>query len=320
MKHLYLFVTAVLIINNIRVFPKDSQMKKMENETIIKSGSVEICAESFGNPKNPAVLLIMGASASMVWWDEDFCRKIAENGKFVIRYDNRDVGRSTAYEPGKPGYDVEDMADDAVRVLDFYKVAKADLVGMSLGGMIAQLVALRNPERVSTITLISSSVWDDRPDLPQIDKKILNYHSAGASVDWSDEKAVIKYMTGAWRLLNGSKYPFDEKRAEKLAVSEVKRARNLQSMFNHALLKGGESYYGKEKDIKVPALIIHGTEDPVLPFQHAEALLKSIPDSGLLTLEGAGHEMPYEEWDTIIESIISHINKQLPKEHLPENE
>lgn len=278
----------------------------MNKETIIKTDSIEICTECFGNPAQPAVLLIMGAMASMVWWDEEFCQRLADSGRFVIRYDNRDVGMSTSYEPGKPEYSVEDMEDDAIRVLNYFNIDKANFVGMSLGGMIAQLAALRNPDRVTTITMISSSVWDNRPDLPQIDQKILDYHASGAAVNWSDEQSVIKYMAEGWRLLNGSKHPFDEERAYKLAEKEVKRARNLLSMFNHALLKGGESFYGKEKEIKVPALIIHGTEDPVLPVQHGEALAMSIPGSKLVLLEGIGHEIPYLEWNTIIGAVIAH--------------
>jgi pimeloyl-ACP methyl ester carboxylesterase len=281
-------------------------------EVMIKTDSVEICAESFGDQENPAILLIMGAAASMVWWDEEFCQRLAGRGRFVIRYDNRDTGCSTSYEPGKPEYSVDDMVDDAIRVLDYYKIKKADFVGMSLGGMIAQLAALRTPERVSSLTLISSSVWDIKDDLPQIDKRILDYHSSVATaVNWSDEQSVIKYMAEGWRLLNGSKHPFDEAQAYRLAEKELKRARNLLSMFNHSLLKGGEAFYGRGKEIKAPTLIIHGTEDPVLPFQHAEALEKSIPGAKLLTLEGVGHEIPYTEWDRIIDAIIAHTSKKI---------
>lgn len=279
-------------------------------EVMIRTDSVEICAESFGNKENPAILLIMGAAASMIWWDEEFCQRLAGKGRFVIRFDNRDTGRSIFYEPGNPGYNVEDMVDDAIRVLDYYNIKKADFAGMSLGGMIAQLAALRTPERVSSITLISSGVWDKRDDLPQIDKRILDYHSSvAAAVNWSDEQSVIKYMAEGWRLLNGSKHPFDEARAYRLAEKEMKRAGNLLSMFNHSFLKGGEAFYGRAKEIKVPALIIHGTEDPVLPFQHAEALEKSIPGAKLLALEGVGHEIPYPEWDRIIEAIIAHTSQ-----------
>ena len=196
----------------------------------------------------------MGALASMIWWDVEFCEMLADQGRFVIRYDYRDVGKSTTYEPGKPNYTIEDLVEDAIRILDHYKIERAHLVGMSLGGMISQLVALKNPERVFTITLIASSVWDNIPELPGVDAKVLNYHSSSSSVDWSERDSVIKYMVGGWKLLNGSKWEFDNERGVKLAETEYERAKNLLSMFNHALLKGDELFYGKSKEINVPAL------------------------------------------------------------------
>jgi pimeloyl-ACP methyl ester carboxylesterase len=279
-----------------------------QQEIIIKTDGIEICAESFGNPGHPPILLIMGASASMVWWDEEFCQKLAEKGRFVIRYDNRDVGCSTTYEPGTINYDIIDMTNDALNVLDHYKVDKAHIIGMSLGGMIAQLIALRNPQRALTITMIASSVWDDIPGLPAIDEKILAYHSSAAEVNWTNEQSTIKYMVEGWRLLNGSKHPFDKKRAYRLAGAEFNRAKNLLSMFNHALLKGGESYYGKSNEIKIPSLVIHGTEDSILPYQHGQAISNTIPNTKFITLEGVGHEIHYRDYDLIIKEVIAHTN------------
>lgn len=297
-------ILFIFIINISQVFSQE--VKMTDKETMIKTDSLEICSESFGDPDNPAVLLIMGASASMVWWDAGFCQQLADKGGFVIRYDNRDVGRSTTYEPGKPGYDVIDMSDDALRVLDHYKIDKAHFAGMSLGGMIAQIVALRHPERVLTLTMIASGIWDDRPDLPPVSEKILNYHSSAGSVDWSDRSATINYMVGGWKILNGSRHEFDEKRAHWLAETEYDRANNLLSMFNHSLLKGGEDLYGKADRISFPTLVIHGTEDPVLPYEHGKAIAETIPNSKLVTLEGSGHEIHYNEWDRIIREIIDH--------------
>lgn len=308
----YRFITllALLTVGIVRPLLCDEPAWTSDrSDAFMKIDSVDIYTDSFGDSTRPAVLLIMGASASMIWWDDAFCQRLAEQGRFVIRYDNRDVGQSTCYPPGEPGYDVEDMADDAVGVLDSYGIEKAHLVGMSLGGMIAQLVALRNPDRVLSITLIASSVWDDRPDLPPISDKILRYHASAGSVDWSDPKAAARYMAEGWRLLCGSKHPFDEARALQLAEAEAKRARNLLSMFNHALLKGGESWYGKTGKIAVPALVIHGTEDPVLPYPHAKALIESIPGAKLLTLQGVGHELHRETWQTIIDAIVAHTGQ-----------
>jgi pimeloyl-ACP methyl ester carboxylesterase len=281
------------------------------SEKIIRINEIDICAESFGNSKNPAVLLIMGATCSMVYWDEEFCQRLADTGRYVIRYDNRDVGRSIAYEPGNSQYTVVDMADDAVGVLDAYSIDQAHIVGMSLGGMIAQIIAIKHPQRVLTITLMMSSIFgsdDSDRDLPPMDERILAFHAKGAKLNWSDEESVANYLVSGSGLLSGSKHKFDEKRAYKQVRQEIKRANNLLSMFNHALLKGDASYEGRLKGINVPALVIHGTEDTVLPYEHGQALANEIPNASLLTLEGTGHEVHFDDWDHIINAISNHTS------------
>lgn len=281
------------------------------NEKINKINEIDICTESFGNSADPAVLLIMGAMCSMVYWDEEFCQQLADTGRYVIRYDNRDVGRSTTYEPGSSHYTVVDMADDVVGVLDAYHIDEAHIVGMSLGGMIAQIVALRNPQRILSITLIASSIFgsdDNNRNLPPIDEKILSYHANGAKLNWSDEESVANYLVAGSALLCGSKHKFDEKRAYKQVEKEIKRANNLLSMFNHSLLKGDDSYEGKLKGINIPTLVIHGTEDTVLPYEHGLALVNEIPHALLLPLEGSGHEIHCDDWDHIINAILNHTS------------
>jgi len=273
------------------------------NENIIKIKNVKISAESFGIPGDPAVLLIMGATASMLHWDEEFCRRIAGTGKFVIRYDNRDTGQSTSYPAGTRNYTITDMADDAIGVLDFYKVTKAHLVGMALGGMISQIVAVRNPERVISLTIISSSIWDERPDLPGTNNGVIVYQSRAAGLSWSNENMVIEFLAGGMELLNGSAHKFNKKRATELAGAEYRRALSIQSIYNHALIAGGEEFYGRSADIDKPVLIIHGTEDIVLPFPHAAALHTAIKKSVLVTLKGSGHEIHEDEWDSIINAM-----------------
>ncbi|MBE1445260.1 alpha/beta fold hydrolase [Paenibacillus sp. OAS669] len=279
------------------------------NEKLIHNNEVVLCSESFGNPDHPAVLLIMGAMCSMVYWDEEFCQRLADSGRYVIRYDNRDVGRSTVYEPGSSNYTVIDMADDAVRVLDAYGIDRAHLVGMSLGGMIAQVIAVKNPQRVLTLTLIASGLFgsdQNHRELPPMDESVLAYHAQASTLDWSDEEAVAAYLVNGSGLLCGSRHVFDEARAYKQVRQEIKRANNLLSMFNHAFLKGDDAYEGKMKDITVPTLVIHGTEDTILPIEHALALAGEIPGASLLKLEGSGHEIHEDDWDVIIQSINSH--------------
>ncbi|MGD6959502.1 alpha/beta fold hydrolase [Rossellomorea aquimaris] len=279
------------------------------SEQILKINNVEICTESFGNPKDPAVLLIMGAMSSLDWWDEDFCLHIADQGRFVIRYDHRDLGRSTIYEPGTSNYTITDMADDAVGVLDAYSIAQAHIVGMSLGGMIGQILALRYPERIFTLTLIASSVFGTEMEkLPPMDQSILDHHAKSASIDWSNREAVIPYLADGWKTLAGSK-PFEQERIYRLAEREADRAKQLSSRFNHAMLQGGGEYYDRMGEISVPVLIIHGTEDPALPYEHGLALMKSIPHAELVTLDGSGHEIHSEDWNQIIDSVINHSSR-----------
>ena len=140
---------------------------------MIEANGVELCTEAFGDPADPPVLLVMGIGASMLWWEEGFCRMLAEGGRFVIRYDHRDTGRSVTYEPGRPEYTGADLVADAVGVLDAYGIPAAHVVGVSAGGAFAQLLALDFPDRVLSLVLISTSpaTPGDR-ELPAADRAI----------------------------------------------------------------------------------------------------------------------------------------------------
>ncbi|WP_066399732.1 alpha/beta fold hydrolase [Neobacillus mesonae] len=276
------------------------------SKQILKINKVEICTESFGNSKDPAVLMIMGAMSSLDWWDEDFCLRLANQGRFVIRYDHRDLGQSTIYEPGTSNYTITDLADDAAGVLDAYSIEQAHIVGMSMGGMIGQILALKYPESVLTLTLIASSVFGTEMEkLPPMDQSILDHHAKSGAIDWSNREAVIAYLADGWKTLSGSK-PYEQERMYKLGEMEVNRAKQLQSRFNHAMLQGGNDYFDRMSEISVPVLIIHGTEDPALPYEHGLALAKAIPHSELMPLGGSGHEIHSEDWDQIIDSVVKH--------------
>lgn len=245
----------------------------------------------------------------MLGWDEEFCKGLADKGYYIIRFDNRDFGRSVAYEPGTSQYSIDDMADDAVGVLDAYNIESAHIAGMSLGGVLAQIIALRHPKRALTLTLISTTNYGfDIPDLPAMDEKVMAYFSNFSTVDWSDEQAVIELMVEGSRVMPGTRHPFDAERAYKLAQEEVKRTKNIQSRNNHALLQGGDVYYPRFKEVRIPALIIHGTADPVIPYEHAKALENELHNSVLLTIEGMGHEIHRNYWDDIINTISEHIS------------
>lgn len=271
------------------------------------ANGVSLFTETCGDATDPAVLLVMGAMASAVWWPEDFCRQLAERGRFVVRYDHRDTGKSTSYRFGMATYTVEDLADDAVGVLNAYAIDRAHFVGMSLGGYLAQLVALKYPERVRALTLIASErLASAEPGMPGMQPGIAQYHAQAAGLDLANRTAVIEYQVGAWRLLSGSAHPFDESAIRALAGADFDRTPNLLSAFNHASLRDADRWLGRLDEVMAPSLIIHGTEDPVLPYAHALALHAALRHSTLLALTGTGHELHQADWPVILDAIEQH--------------
>lgn len=279
-------------------------------EKIIKVNKIELYTESFGNEDNPMVLLMAGATVSMLFWDAEFCQRLADKGFYVIRYDNRDVGKSTFYEAGTAPYDIVDFTDDAISILDGYERDKAHLVGMSLGGLIAQIAAIKYPEKVQSLTLMSTGPWGDSdPTIPKMDSRILEFHSKAGRVDWSNADSVANYLIEGAKLIGGRK-PFDRNRSEQLIRAEFYRANNYLSMFNHATIQGGEKYYNRLDEIAKPTLVIHGTDDQIWHYKHTGVLLDEINDSELITLDSTGHELHFEDWETIVNGITNHINEQ----------
>jgi pimeloyl-ACP methyl ester carboxylesterase len=273
----------------------------------IQTTAVQLYTESFGNASDTPILLIMGAMASGVWWPEEFCRQLAGRGRYVIRYDHRDTGRSTSYEPGRCAYTLEDLSGDAISILDAYQIRRAHLAGMSLGGMIAQLLALKVPDRVFSLTLIASGpLAETDPAMPSIDPRVLAHHARAGDVDWSDREAVADYQVGGWRLLSGPGHAFDEAAIRELSNADFDRTPNLLTAMNHAFLGGGERWFGRLEEIQAATLVIHGTEDPVLPYAHGVALGKAVPLGTLLTLKGTGHELHRDDWPTMLDAIERH--------------
>lgn len=278
----------------------------MEGRTIDTRG-VKLKAESFGSPPNPAILLIMGAASSGIWWPERFCERLAARGRFVVRYDHRDTGGSTSYPPGTTPYSVVDLADDALAVLDGFGVERAHLVGMSLGGYLAQLAALKAPERVLTLTLIASErLAESAPEMPPMSPEIGEYFARAENLDWTDRAAVVDYNVGAWKILSGSAHEPDVALIREMAEADFDRTPDPRTPMNHGQLGGGEEWLGRLSEIQAPVLVIHGTEDPVLPYEHGLALARDLPRTTLLTLTGTGHELHPEDWPTILDAIERH--------------
>jgi pimeloyl-ACP methyl ester carboxylesterase len=275
-------------------------------ERMIEANGVELCTEASGDPADPPVLLVMGAGASMLWWEEGFCRMLADGRRFVIRYDHRDTGRSVTYEPGHPGYTGADLVADAAGVLDAYGLPAAHVVGVSAGGAFAQLLALDFADRVRSLVLISTTgALPGERGLPPPTGEFMRF-VATAQVDWSDAESVIEYLVAYSRMLAGGQRPFDETAARELARREVTRARNFAAAQNHDAIPDDERSYEPLASITAPTLVIHGAADPMFPLEHGEALAEAIPDASLVTLEKAGHGVDRHDWETIVRAILQH--------------
>jgi pimeloyl-ACP methyl ester carboxylesterase len=265
---------------------------------------VELCVDTRGDPAAPAILLIMGSGASMDWWEDEFCDRLAAGPRFVIRYDHRDTGRSVSYPPGAPGYVGADLVADAVGVLDALELPHAHVVGMSMGGALAQLVALDHADRVGSLTLISTSAGG--PGLPGMSQEAAARFAAVEPPDWSDREAVIDYGVELARAAASQSAPFDEVGMRRLWTRALDRTESVESSFrNHDLVAAdGDPWRERLAELTVPTLVTHGTEDSVLPFPHGEALAREIPGADLLPLEQTGHELPRRTWDAVIPAIL----------------
>ena len=273
-------------------------------ELMIEANGVELCTEAFGDPRDPPILLIMGIGASMLWWEDGFCEMLAAGRRFVLRYDHRDTGRSVTYEPGRPGYTGGDLVADAAGVLDAYELAAGHVVGVSAGGAFAQLLALDAPDRVLSLTLISTSpaVPIER-ELPPPTEAFGRFVST-AHVDWSDADSVIEYLVDYARVLTGGERPFDADAARDLVRRDVERARNVAALQNHDAIPDDGRQSEPLSSVAVRTLVIHGTADPMFPAEHGEALAEEIPGARLLALEGAGHGVDRQDWHTIVAAIL----------------
>jgi len=278
------------------------------SESVIRAAGLEILTEAFGDPAHPPVLLIMGGMASMLWWPQEFCERLASNGRYVIRYDQRDTGLSTKYPPGDGPYTLDDLVDDAIRVLDGYAIPAANVVGMSLGGMIGQIAALKCPSRVLSLTAISSSPVATDSRLPGVSAAFAQHLAAGEEVDWSDRAQVVAYMVEDSRVLGGAARRFDEAEVRAFIEQDYDRAGGYLSATNHGALSVGERWRGRLHEMRAPLLVIHGTADPIYAVEHGLALSQAVKGAKLVRIKGGGHELHRTDWDTIIGNIARHTS------------
>jgi pimeloyl-ACP methyl ester carboxylesterase len=256
----------------------------------------------------------MGGAASMDWWEDGFCARLAAGRRYVIRYDHRDTGRSVSYTPGAPPYGVADLAEDALGVLDALGVDCGHLVGMSMGGGIAQLVALDHTDRVASLTLIATAPappGPDDPDLPTMSEEgRARFAAARPPADWGDRQATIAYQVELARALASPAAPFDEAAARAVAARAFDRTTDAAAMMrNHYAIDSGGRTRDRVRSLAVPTLVVHGTDDPVLPYGNGLALANEIPGARLLTLDRTGHELPERTWDVLVPALLEHTRR-----------
>ncbi|MFF0456069.1 alpha/beta fold hydrolase [Nocardia africana] len=269
-------------------------------EHLVTVGDADLCVTTFGDRRRPAVVL---PSTSGLFWEDEFCDRLAATGRFVLRYDIRDTGRSTAYPTGAPGYTLRDLASDIIGLMDLFELPRAHLVGFSVAGWICQLAALDHRDRVSALTLINTrptSPGPADPDLPEHSDRIMGFFAATPTPDWSDRAAVIDYRVEQARTLSGA-YGFDEQQARQQATRTVDRTTDMgSSVLNLAFVDAGERWRERLGELTVPTLVVHGTDDPFFPYGNGQAMAREIPGADLLPLPGIGHELPASTWDQLL--------------------
>lgn len=278
----------------------------MPNEETIRANGVDLCIERFGDAGHPTILLVHGASASMLWWPREFCERLAAGRRHVVRFDNRDTGRSTSFPVGRPGYSLADMAEDAIGILDALGVERAHLVGRSMAGGIVTLAALLHPARVASLTLVSTTTGGE--DLPGMAPEFVEYTSTRRP-DPADPADVVDFIVGLMRVYAGESPYFDEAAVRELAERDVARTADLAAcLANHFAIDFGTPPAAAGRKVEAPVLILHGDLDPVFPPAHAVATHQSHPGSELVILPRTGHDLPPQTWDVAVPTILRHTS------------
>jgi len=279
---------------------------------------IELEYDHFGNPTDPALLLIMGFTAQMVAWEEEFCQQIADRGHFVIRFDNRDCGLSTKLH-GVPSnsdavimaammetemppvpYTLSDMAADAMQVLDHLNIERAHIMGASMGGMIAQTVAIEHPHRVKTLISVMSQPGELTVGQPTQEAMELIVTPAP-----SDRDEYIAFAP-KWQLWQSKKYRSDEV-SRRNAIRDFDRSNYPEGGPRQmaAIYASGSRAEGLQK-LQIPTLVIHGTEDQLITPSGGERTAELIPNSTLLMVEDMGHDLPQPLWPLYVDAISKH--------------
>jgi pimeloyl-ACP methyl ester carboxylesterase len=280
-------------------------------------GGITLCYERFGSESNPPLLLIMGLGTQMIGWPDEFCQQLADRGLHVVRFDNRDIGRSTriAGRPPTPRqlitrkidpvlYDLADMANDAARLMRELQIAPAHVVGASMGGMIAQTLAARHPDAVRSLTSIMSNTgnrWKGQPAF-----RIYRYLLRRAP---DEREAYIEHTTRVFRAIGSRGLPFDHDRVRTMVARSYDRGHDPAGPGRQlaAIIASGDRT-AELRTIRAPTLVIHGSKDPMVARSGGVATARSIPGARLMTVQGMGHDLPEAAWPQLVGAIAGHAH------------
>jgi len=280
------------------------------------ANGIHIEYETFGDSAARSLLLIGGLADQLIHWDDELCTDLSERGHYVIRFDSRDAGLSTKFDQAGvpdlgalargekgPPYTLEDMADDAVGLLDALDIRKAHICGTSMGGMIAQTIAIRHPSRI--LSLISIYSTTGNRDLPPPKHEMMERLRAPAP---PEREAYIKYMVDLFKAMAGPGFVFDEAWTRMITTRAYDRSFSPQGTIRQIAAIMTQTNRKKALAlVTVPTLVIHGTDDPVVPMEAGKDTAEAIPGARLMVIEGMGHDLPHGgAWPRIVEAIGTH--------------
>ncbi len=297
-------------------------MSGLSEERLAPVNGIEIAYQEIGDPDGEPLLLIMGLATQMLAWDEEFCAMLAGRGFRVVRFDNRDIGHSTKIESaGVPKrtdmllgrrrtapYLLRDMADDTIGLMDHLEIESANLVGASMGGMIAQTVAIRRPERVRSLVSMMSSTGNRWLGLPTWKAFGTLFARSGAG-----REAAIERTVKTFRTIGSPDYPMDEARFRELAGASYDRSHDRAGIARqlHAITASGDRTAALER-LRLPATVIHGAGDPLIRPLAGRATARAIRDSRLRIFDGMGHDLPPKLWPDFVEEISAAAQRRGP--------
>jgi pimeloyl-ACP methyl ester carboxylesterase len=288
---------------------------------------IDLCYEIFGDADAEPMLLIMGLGAQMIQWDDDFCKQLAARGFRVIRFDNRDIGKSSRLAGGKrvtpfemfklrylkmpiaASYTLHDMAMDTVGLMDALGIASAHVVGASMGGMIAQEIAISFPRRVRSLVSIMSTTGDLSLPLPTREAMAIMAAAATAT-----KQEYIERFVHTWKVLRVGRFPQDEALDPARAERNFERGLNPDGKVRHfRAMLASRSRKERLAAVTAPTLVVHGTVDPLVRPESGKATAAAIPGAELLMIEGMGHALPVEMWPQMIGAIERHAHAAAAK-------